>query len=48
MRYELYESTPLRDLLALVVNALFYATSQGAELHEMAPAKSKGRKPRDV
>jgi hypothetical protein len=35
----LYESTPLRDLLALVVNALLYATSQDAELHEMAPSK---------
>jgi hypothetical protein len=38
----LYESTPLRDLLALVVNALLYATSQDADLHEVTPAKSKG------
>lgn len=34
----LYESVPLKDLLALVINALLYATSKDAEARKLQPA----------
>jgi SEC-C motif len=37
----LYESAPLKDLLALVINALLYATSQDAEAREVQPAPQR-------
>jgi hypothetical protein len=39
-----YESTPLRDLLGLVVNALLYATSKDAKVDEVKPGRSETRK----
>ncbi|HEY6725720.1 MAG TPA: hypothetical protein VI197_16915 [Polyangiaceae bacterium] len=40
----IYESTPLRDLLALVVNALLYATSQDADQRELPPSPQRASK----
>jgi SEC-C motif len=37
----LYESTPLKDLLALVINALLYATSKDAEAREVQPSPQR-------
>ncbi len=37
----LYESAPLKDLLALVINALLYATSKDAEAREVQPAPQR-------
>jgi hypothetical protein len=44
----LYESTPLRDLLSLVANALLYATSADAEAREVQPGSSTKKNERGL
>ncbi len=44
----IYESTPLRDLLGLVFNAVLYATSKDADVREMTPGATRTKNDPDV